>query len=246
MIAKFLRLIPVFALLASASAARAAAEEWSSEDVRRVVREWLDASGRTSVSDDAIGAIDDRLRIPACGETPAVVPRSARSTSYTVRCSGPTPWDYTVRIDVDAKRTTPLSVTGPSRKPSGTEEWRVVVVKANLAAGATLGPDVLEERPVDAAPGATAIRSIKEATGLRLLAAVAPGAVLTTRNVARAPHLMKGEPVTIVSGGSGFEVSMPGRAEADGYEGTLVSVKNLRSGTVLVGRLGPGGIVAVR
>ncbi len=234
------------AALAAPGAASANGADWTADDLRRVVKTWLESNGRGAVAGDDL-LIDDRFRKPACGQEPNVAARSARSTSVLVRCAGPTPWEIVIRVEGDAQKATPAVVTGAARRAGEADDDRkVVVAKANLTAGTILTADVLEERAVDTAPGAAAIRSLDEAKGLRLIGAVQPGAVLTTRNVARAPHVLKGEPVTIQSGGSGFEVNMPGRAEADAYEGSLISVRNMRSGTIVTGRLGPGGIVVVR
>jgi flagella basal body P-ring formation protein FlgA len=238
-------------LLAAASAAFAGTEparssgaDWTAQDLRRAVKTWLENNGRGGISEDEV-LVDDRFRKPACADEPNMSARSARSSSVVVRCAGPNAWEIVVRVEGDAQKSVPAVVTGAARRP-GDDDRKVVVAKANLTAGTILTVDVLEERAVDAPPGAAAIRSLEEAKGLRLVGAIAPGAVLTTRNVARAPHVLKGEPVTIQSGGSGFEVNMPGRAEADAYEGSLVSVRNMRSGAIVTGRLGPGGIVIVR
>ncbi len=237
--------LAALALVVATGAARAT-EDWTAEDLRRAMRGWLESNGRGSVPDEAIGPIDDRVRLAPCAERPEITPRSTRGNSFVLRCRGPVAWDYVLRVDGDAGKTVPVAVASRSRPDTGADERRVVVVKANLPAGAILSEDVLEERYADTAPGATVLKSLREAAGLRLISAVAPGAVLTTRNVARAPHVLKGEPVTIVAGGPAFEVVMPGRAEADGYEGALISVRNVRSGAIVTGRLGPGGVVAVR
>lgn len=95
-------------------------------------------------------------------------------------------------------------------------------------------------------PGMTAFRTVKEAVGLRLTANVGPSSVLNTRNVAKAPQVLKGENVTIIAGGSGFEIIAPGKAETDGYEGDLITVKNAKTGVKLTGKLGPGATVLVK
>ena len=238
--------LAVLALAVATGAARAT-EDWTAEDLRRAMRGWLEANGRGVVPDEAIGPIDDRVRLAPCAERPEITPRSTRGNSFVIRCRGPVAWEHVLRVDGDAGKAVPVAVASRTTRPdAGADERRVVVAKANLPAGAILSEDVLEERFADATPGATVLKSLREATGLRLISAVAPGAVLTTRNVARAPHVLKGEPVTIVAGGPSFEVVMPGRAEADGYEGALISVRNMRSGALVTGRLGPGGVVAVR
>jgi len=243
---RFLLLAALSATFVGAGHTRADAADWTAQDLRRAVKSWLESNGRGGVSEDDV-LVDDRFRKPACAEEPNVAARSARSTSVVVRCAGPVAWEIVIRVDGDAQKAVPAVVNGSARRPGeGEEDRKVVVAKANLAAGTILTADVLEERAVDTPPGAAAIRSLDEAKGLRLVGAVSPGAVLTTRNVARAPHVLKGEPVTIQSGGSGFEVNMPGRAEADAYEGSLISVRNVRSGSIGTGRLGPGGVVIVR
>ena len=92
---------------------------------------------------------------------------------------------------------------------------------------------------------ATAIKSLSDAVGLRLASSVGPGLALTTRHVARTPTILKGENVTLLANGSGFEISLPGRAEQDGFEGDVINVRNVRSGTTLKGRIGKGKIVSV-
>jgi flagella basal body P-ring formation protein FlgA len=92
----------------------------------------------------------------------------------------------------------------------------------------------------------TAFKTVKEAVGLRLTANVGPSSILNTRNVAKAPQVLKGENVTIVAGGSGFEIIAPGKAETEGYEGDLITVRNAKTGVKLTGKLGPGAIVLVK
>jgi flagella basal body P-ring formation protein FlgA len=40
-----------------------------------------------------------------------------------------------------------------------------------------------------------------------------------------------------MAGGQGFEIATAARAEEDGYEGDLISVKNSRTGATMKGRL---------
>lgn len=124
--------------------------------------------------------------------------------------------------------------------------YPVVVPRVDLSAGTILTADMLEIRSMPQSPGTTAFRTIKEAVGLRLTANVSPTSILNTRNVAKAPQVLKGENVTIIAGGSGFEIIAPGKAETDGYEGDLITVKNARTGVKLTGKLGPGATVLVK
>ena len=215
---------------------------WGPGDLRRVMIDWLLANGRAAPAASSIGPLDPRLSIDPCDQV-EVTPRGATGSSYTIRCKAGAAWTYTVRLD----QITPASAQSafPVDPVSGQRSWRVVAPKIDLPAGAILSPEVLEERIVNAPPPVQAIKSISDAVGLRVTSPVGPGLTLTTYNVARAPLVAKGENVTLVANGSGFNISVPGKAEQDGYEGDLIMVRNTRSGAVLKGRLERGKTVSV-
>ena len=222
----------------------AAAESvrWGPGDLRRVMIDWLVANGRAVPNASSIGPLDPRLSIEPCNQV-EVTPRGATGSSYTIRCKAGAAWAYTVRLD----QITPASAQSafPGATASDQRSWRVVAPKIDLPVGAILSPEVLEERIVNAPPPGQAIKSISDAIGLRVTSPVGPGLTLTTYNVARAPLVAKGENVTLVANGSGFNISVPGKAEQDGYEGDLIMVRNTRSGAVLKGRIERGKIVSV-
>ena len=225
--------------------AAAEPERWGPSDLRRVMIDWLVANGRQAPSASSIGPLDPRLSIEPCAEV-EVVPRGATASSFMLRCKAGASWSYTVRLD----QITPVAATAvqlaPGAEPGAAQRtWRVVAPKIDLPAGALLSAEILEERVVSAPPPGQAIKSIKEAVGLRVTSAIGPGLTLTTHNVARAPLVAKGENVTLVANGSGFNISVPGKAEQDGYEGDLILVRNVRSGAVLKGRLERGKMVSV-
>ena len=218
---------------------------WNAEDIKVIIRDYFTANGRTLPPDARIGPLDDRMKIAACSTTPQVQPRSIYSSSLVVSCSDPTPWSFTLRVDgidmpaaVTVQRA--LTASGPVK------QWSVVVPRVALAAGTILTRDMLEERLTSQPPGGALMKGVEEALGLRLVNALQPGNVLTTRNVARAPTVMKGETVTLVAEGDGFSISATGRAEEDGFEGDLVSVRNVKSGIVLSGRVAQSGTVMIR
>jgi flagella basal body P-ring formation protein FlgA len=235
------------AIMASVFTPSAYADDasWDAEDIKGIIRDYFTASGRTLPPDARIGPLDDRMKIAACSTTPQVQPRSTYSSSLVVSCSSPTPWSFTLRVDgIDA----PAAVTVPRAVTAGgpIKQWSVVVPRVALAAGTILTSDMLEERLTSQPPGGALMKGVSEAVGLRLVSALQPGNVLTTRNVARAPTVMKGETVTLVAEGDGFSISATGRAEEDGFEGDLVSVRNVRSGIILSGRVAQSGTVVIR
>lgn len=241
--------------------------EWNASDIRKLMRDYMQANGRPAPKDKDIWPLDDRLRLAACAENPEIAPRSARSSSYTIRCKGPTAWTYTVSIENDtAGPARAMTVSAPQSQPNAApspaavmqtaglnnnsmiarDMFTAIVPRVDLTAGTILTADMLEERQMPQSPGATAFKTVQEAVGLRLTTSVGPTSILNTRNVAKAPSVLKGETVTLKAGGANFEIFMPGRAETDGYEGDLISVKNIKTGAKLVGKLGPGGIVQLK
>jgi len=218
---------------------------WGADDIRSIVRDYFVANGRVLPPDARIGPLDDRLQVSACATSPLVQPRSTYSSSLVVTCTTPDPWNFTVRVDgID----NPAPVTVPRAISAGgpIKQWNVVVPRVALAAGTILTSDMLEERVTSQPPGGALMKGVSEAVGLRLVSALQPGNVLTTRNVARAPTVMKGETVTLVAEGDGFSISATARAEEDGFEGDLVSVRNLKSGVLLSGRVAQSGTVIIR
>ena len=220
-------------------------ERWGPSDLRRLMTDWLGKNGRAAPAASSIGPLDPRLSIEPCDQV-EIMPRGATGSSFTIRCKGGAAWSYTVRLDQIPAAASPapqppqVGESGPAQTT-----WRVVAPKIDLPAGALLSADVLEERTVTAPPPGQAIKSINDVVGLRVTSPIGPGLTLTTHNVARAPLVAKGENVTLVANGSGFDISVPGKAEQDGYEGDLIMVRNIRSGTVLKGRLERGKVVSV-
>lgn len=268
-VSRLVRLLACVACMsATVSAQQVSGQDiWNAADIRNLMRDYMLANGKPAPKDKDIWPLDDRLRLAACGETPEIAPRSSRSSSYTIRCKGPTKWTYTVSVEHDtAGPARALTVSAPQSQPKpatpppammqtaglnnnsmiARDMFTAIVPRVDLTAGTILTADMLEERQMPQSPGATAFKTVQEAVGLRLTTSVGPTSILNTRNVAKAPSVLKGETVTLKAGGSNFEILMPGRAEADGYEGDLISVRNIKTGAKLVGKLGPGGIVQLK
>ena len=223
--------------------ANAEPANWGAADLRRAMVDWLQSNGRTPPEPTAIGPLDPRLSVAACDQI-EISPRGSSTSTFTLHCKAPADWSYVLRID-QLPQPAATRTEAPGEPAASALSWSVIVPKVNLPTGAVLTAEVLEERRVSSAPPGQAFKSIAEAVGLRVTFPIGPGLALTSRNVARAPLVAKGENVTLVANGSGFEISVPGRAEQDGFEGDLIAVKNARTGAVLKGRLERGKIVSV-
>jgi flagella basal body P-ring formation protein FlgA len=226
----------------SVSPVVAEAANWGSADLRREMVDWLRSNGRNAPDPMEIGPLDPRLSVSACDQL-EITPRGLSSTTFILRCKAPADWSYVLRIDQSPQSPAIRADAGKVADPAAT--WVVITPRVNLSTGLILTADMLEERRVTAAPPPQAFKAISDAVGLRVSSPVGPGLTLTTRNVARPPLVARGENVTLVANGSGFEISVPGKAEQDGFEGDLISVKNTRTGALLKGRLERGKIVSV-
>lgn len=236
------RLPCLLALLALSGPVAAEPNKWTADDVRQALADHLVKIGRPAPSLAGIGPLDPRTSLPAC-EKLDISTRGNSGTSFVLKCLAPQAWQHVLRVDhLQAQAPVDAQVAPPA---AGNGLFRVVVAKVDLSAGSILTENDLEERSVNVSPGATAIKSLSDAVGLRLASSVGPGLALTTRHVARTPTILKGENVTLLANGSGFEISIPGRAEQDGFEGEVINVRNVRSGTTLKGRIGKGKIVSV-
>lgn len=225
----------------------AAGAKWGADDLRRVMANWLRANGKEVPEEESIGPIDARLMLEPC-ENPLVTPRGVSATTFQIKCEGPIRWDYTLRIDYLSSNPTPATAKTNTTEASIKKEnsWKVVVPKVDLPNGTFLTESVLEERIVTSQPSAQALKSIQDAIGFRLTGTASPGIVLTTRNVSRPPTVVKGESITLIAKGNGFDIVVKGRAEQDGFEGELISVTNIGTGAVLKGRLEAGKTVTIQ
>lgn len=206
---------------------------WGAEDLRRELMQWFVKHGREAPVSESIGPLDPRLSLAACANL-SIVPRSEAGSSFMMTCTGPTAWRYVLRTDTRGVGSPPQV----KERNGGAEKlWPVVVAKVSLSTGMILTNDLIEETQQAKVPPGQALKSLNQAIGMRLSTGVTSGAVLTTRNIIKSPLVMKGETVSLIAAGQGFEIATPARAEEDGYEGDLISVKNIRTGAPMKGRL---------
>jgi flagella basal body P-ring formation protein FlgA len=206
---------------------------WGAEDLRRELVQWFAKQGHEAPVAESIGPLDPRLSVAACANL-SIVPRSAAGSSFLMTCASPTAWRYVLSTDARGVANPPQL-----QKEQGGEEkrWPVIVAKGTLSTGMILTNDLIEETLQTNVPPGQALKALSQAIGMRLTTGVTSGAVLTTRNVMKSPLVMKGETVNLLAAGQGFEIATPARAEEDGYEGDLISVKNIRTGAPMKGRL---------
>lgn len=174
------------------------------------------------------GALDPRLRLPACADAPVADPPVLRGAqaSVTVRCAQPA---WTVYVPVRISDLRP-----------------VVVLAQAVAHGETLDTRhlTMQTRDVATLPFGY-FSSLDEATALEARRALPAGAVLTP-NDARPPQLVKrGQSVTLIGRSGGIEVRAEGIAMGNGARGERVRVRNAGSKRIVEGVITADGVVEI-
>lgn len=172
-------------------------------------------------TDIRVRSLDSRLRLARCDQPleaflSAAAPVRAHTT-VGVRCSGSTPWQLFVPVQISAYD-------------------QVLVSRHALARGSVLSTAVLQVERRDVARLVQGyLPALPAETPLRLRHAVAMGAVISPRMVEAAAAVQRGQQVRLVSEAAGMQVSMGGVALAEAARGARVQVRNLSSGRVVEG-----------
>ncbi|WP_156890126.1 flagellar basal body P-ring formation chaperone FlgA [Silanimonas lenta] len=207
----------VAAVLALLLAGTAAGSGFQSVESIRAAAEAAIASPEARVE----AHLDPALRMPACPE--ALQAHAVSAVNVEVAC--PSGWRLFVPVRV--QRVQP-----------------VLVLAEALAPGQPIPASALRVETRDAARlGAAPLTDPAQAIGQVLRRGGRPGQVLTRADLVLAAAVKRGEPVSLVAGGGGFEVRMAGRALGDAATGEVVRVENLSSRRVLSGVVaGPGEV----
>lgn len=177
------------------------------------------------------GRLDRRLRLAACDRplqtfTPPGR-RSIGNTTVGVRCEGSNPWTLYVPITVNVYGEVVVTRTALSRGEL-IDASKVKVARYNLAKL----PQGYFHDPVQV-QGMLARRNL--AAGQPLVPAMLKAQKIVER----------GQRVTMLAGGNGLEVRMPGVALSHGARGERIRVRNLSSKRVVEGVVVEPGLVRV-
>ena len=164
-----------------------------------------------------VDAPDPRLRFRPCDDLKMTPhgPRGLGRTSVTVRCETPQPWAAALTASI--------------------EVWKPVAI----AVHALPGQSVLQANDVAMEPHNLAdlhgqyIVDASRIVGWSVRRPVAPGAVLSIRQLAAPIAVNKGDAVRIQSGQGTVSVSMNGTALDNGMPGEQIAVRNVSSSRVV-------------
>jgi flagella basal body P-ring formation protein FlgA len=228
--------VPLLALCALAAASPLRAQSDALQDVERirtVAATYIEAQLQPQTAGAKLyveaGALDARLRLPACEAPAAFLPPGAKigaRTTVGVRCTVPG-WSVYVPVTVES-------------------ELAVLVLRQPAARGAALTPADVESQ-VRRVPGFATLylTSAESLAGRHLKTAATPGTALTAELLANDLLIRRGQRVTLVAATGNFEVRAQGEAIADASPSGRVRVQNLASLKVVEGQAESSNLVRV-
>jgi flagella basal body P-ring formation protein FlgA len=220
-----MRTLATLLLLVLASVALARADDTGLQPVDSI-RAAAESAIAPGAGTEARAAVDERLRMPACGSPLQAVPNGAGTVE--VSCTDPAGWRLYVPVRV-------------------TRIAEVLVLTRPVAAGMPIAPDAvaLERRDI-ARLSATPLDRPERVVGQVARRALPAGTVLTVSDLGLAAVIRRGQAVTLVARVGNLEVRASGRALGDGAPGDLLSVENASSRRVVQGVVQADGEVFVR
>jgi flagella basal body P-ring formation protein FlgA len=221
------RLLALALICASASAAA----QQAAAPVEAAARKLIEAQTQGLPGEVAIelSPLDAHNQLPPCAELSAFLPASSRAWgafSVGVRCGSPAAW--TVYLQARVKVSADYVI---SARP--------------LRANQIIGPDDLATRRGDlAALSDDVLTDASRAVGQHTRHALAQGRPLQTGMLRVPAAVQRGNDVTIVGSGAGFQISNTGRAMNSAAPGETVRVR-LPNNQVVTGTAQTNGTVAI-
>lgn len=199
-----------------------------SDAARAFILQHTPGGGRVQAE---IGALDPRLRLPACTESlQAFSPPGSHTTGITsvgVRCQKPKPWSLYVPVNV--KIFTP-----------------VLTASHSMARGSRVTAQDIQSVEMNITTLPSGYFGTPEQILNKILKRPLGTGEVFSPNTLEAPHLVRrGERVTLLAESGGMQIRATGKALMDGSEGAVIQVRNLSSQRIVEGVVAATGIVKV-
>lgn len=199
------------------------------DEIKTVAERFLltQASGLPGEVKVTVGAIDPRLKLPACTTLEAFFPASSKAwgkTTVGIRCTRPQAWKIYVSANVQIHGEY-IAATAPIAQGQTITESDIAKIKGDLTA---LPPGV--------------ITAASQAIGRTAATSLSLGAPLRQDALRTQQAIQQGQAVRVIVNGPGFSVSSEARALNNATDGQLTQVRT-PAGQVISGIAKLGGIV---
>lgn len=210
-----------------------ASELQSIESIRQAAYTYADTQDTTRGTKRLIevGAIDSRLRLPACTQPLNVFPSNTapfqNNTTVGVRCQSNQPWTLYVPINVRVFE-------------------RVATLNRPLPRGAIIKPDdiTISEQDIQGLKYGY-ITDAKELQGKLLKRSLPAGSPLSSEVLTQPQVVRRGQQVSLMAKNEGLSISVTGNALSSGAIGEIVRVRNPVSKRIIEGVVVAEGVVEV-
>jgi flagella basal body P-ring formation protein FlgA len=199
--------------------------------LRKIAEQFIkiQTTGLSGTVNIAVEPIDPRLNLAACADAQAFLPNGGRlwgRTTIGIKCTSPAPWTIYVAASVQVMAD-------------------YIAARTSLAQGQTIGPGDITKLKGDLSTLPSGIITDEsQAIGRIANMSLAAGAPLRQEALRSNRVVQQGQAVRVVSTGTGFQITVEGRALSNASEGQIAQVKTA-NGQVVSGVARAGGIVEI-
>lgn len=219
-------LASVLVLLTIGPAQSDPAAPFTGEDIAAIVRDVLVANGQ-----EGVPILAGQRRYFPCDADLSVAPRrEGRWDAVNVSCAGTIPWTIVVRTSAHVP-----AGFGLGTADANGETTTVVVFRHTIRRDEVITADKLEivEMQRVRAPGT--FSEIEPLIGRRMVQTLSAGVPVRERHLEMEWAVRANDPIVIETDTGSMVIAMAGVALEHGQAGDFISVRNLRSGRVVVG-----------
>jgi len=228
-----IRRAAVLLALGVVSGAQAFDTSQSLDAIRKAADEFVRSQipGEPNTLEVAVGALDGRLRLAACGQPlQASLPAGGafrEKTTVAVTCPGGTHWTVYVPVSIATNVST------------------LILRHAALRGTRIAAEDVEVQTRKVAGGSASYLTDVSELANRSLKRPLPAGSVLVADVFEEDAVVKRGQQVTLLASVSGVEVRATGRALADGRPASRVRVQNVASQLVVEGVVESANVIRI-
>ena len=186
--------------------------------------------------------INEKKLFPKCIDKLSIVPSYGNWKTVSVKCKGVVPWKITVRnkfnvaAETAKKQNTSLNETKKIKKQKF-DEVKVAAIKRSIRRGDVITPSDVTEIRIPIYKATDIFPEFKDLIGRRAKTTIKALTPVFSRQLETDFMIEKDMKVTIIYHGKHISVQMEGVALENGQYGDWISVKNNKSGRIILAKV---------